>query len=314
MKAVTTTMRRRAAIGVVAALTLASTLTAGAAPKKTYFTGVEENYTHEPGQWFGDGANLFVFRRACDADENISDPRLKGLGSWTYTVDVAAGMFWGWGRIVPDQGGGEWMGYFTATMSAGTTLHMTLTGSGDYAGLVARLTYTDGPQPNTLAIEGYIVEAKGDPGERPLKLSLCRTEQLEMLNCVELDPTLWPPEPFIPLRLATIIRTTIVSEMGQATHAGRITTEGFALMDPVTGVMTGTGIAKAADGDKIYWVHVVTFDQNGVAQNSVYFCGGTGRFDAVTGGFVGHITQGPVSTDDPAVSQYSYCGIGTIRY
>lgn len=314
MKSVTTLVLRRTAIGVVAALTLASTLATGAAAKKTFFTGVEENYTHEPGQWFGDGPNLFVFRRGCDADENISDPRLKGRGSWTYTVNVAAGMFWGWGRIVPDQGGGEWTGYFTATMSAGTTLHMTLTGSGDYAGLVARLTFTDGLEPNTLAIAGYIVEAKGGSGDRPLKLSLCRTERLEMLNCVEFDPTLWPPEPFSPVRPATIIRTTIVSEMGQATHAGRITNEGFSLIDPVTGVMTGTGTAKAANGDEIYWVHIATFDQNGVTQNTVHFCGGTGRFEAVTGGFVGQITEGPAPTDDPAVSQYCYDGIGTIRY
>ncbi len=135
-----------------------------------------------------------------------------------------------------------------------------------------------------------------------------------MLNCVELDPAFWPPEPFMPLRPATVVRTTIVSEMGQATHAGRITTEGFSLMDPVTGVMTGTGTAKAANGDEIYWVHIATFDQNGVVQNSVHFCGGTGRFDAVTGGFVGQITEGPVPTDDPAVSQFCYDGVGAIRY
>lgn len=314
MKAVTTIMLRRAAIGVVAVLTLAAALTAEADAKKTYFTGIEGNYILDPGQWFGDGVNLVAFRRACDADEDITDPRLKGLGSWTYSVDAVAGKFWGWGRIVPDQGGGEWTGYFTGTMAAGTTLHMTLTGSGDYAGLVARLTYTDGPQPHTLAIEGYIIEAKGGPGERPLKVSVCRTEQLEMLNCVELDPTLWPPEPFDPPRPATIVRATIVSEMGQATHAGRITNEGFALIDPVTGVMTGMGTAKAANGDEIYWVHIATFDQNGVAHNSVHFCGGTGRFEAVTGGFVGQITEVPVPTDDPAVSQFCYDGVGTIRY
>jgi hypothetical protein len=191
---------------------------------------------------------------------------------------------------------------------------MTLIGSGDYAGWVARLTFTDGSEPDTLAIEGYIVEAKGGPGDRPLKLSLCRTEQLEMLNCVELDPTLWPPEPFIPLRPATIVRTTIVSEMGQATHAGRITNEGFALIDPITGVMTGTGTAKAANGDEIYWVHVATFDPNGVAQNVVHFCGGTGRFEAVTGWFEGHPTQGPEPTEDPGVMCSCYTGEGAIAY
>lgn len=314
MKTVTAIMRRRAAIGVFAALTLASTLHTGAATKRTYFTGIEGNYILEPGQWFSDGADLFAFRRACDADEDITDPRLKGLGSWTYAVAATAGKFWGWGRIVPDQGAGEWTGYFTGTMSAGTTIHMTLTGTGDYAGLVARLTYTDGLEPGTLAISGYIVEAKGGPGDRPLKLSLCRTEQLEMLNCVELDPAVWPPEPFMPLRPATVVRTTIMSETGQATHAGSITTEGFSLMDPVTGVMTGTGTAKAANGDEIYWIHLATFDQNGVAHNSVHFCGGTGRFEAVTGGFVGQITEGPAPTEDPAVSQFCYDGVGTIRY
>ncbi len=314
MKAVTTTVLRRTAIGVVAALTLASVLTAESAAKKTYFTGVEGNYVLEPGQWFGDGANLVAFRRACDADEDITDPRLKGLGSWTYAVDAVAGKFWGWGRIVPDQGGGEWTGYFTGTMSLGTTLHMTLTGSGEYAGLVARLTYTEGPQPHTLAISGYIVEAKGGPGERPLKITACRAERWQLLPCLELDPASWPPAPFDPPRPAMVLKADIVSEVAQATHAGRSSNEGISLVDPVTGAITGTGTAIAANGDTLFWVFDGIHGPTGVPEGHIHFCGGTGRFDAVVGMVEIEITSGPVPTDDPWVMEMCYRGIGTIRY
>lgn len=314
MKALLARVSRRGAIGVVAALALASTLGADAAPKRTYVSGVEENYTHVPGQWFGNEANLFVFRRACDADEKISDPRLEGRGSWVYTVDATAGRFWGWGRIVPDQGGGEWSGYFTATMSAETTLHVTLTGSGDYAGWVARLTYTDGPEPDTLAIEGYIVEAKGSPGERPLKVNACRTERWQLLPCIELDPASWPPAPLDPPTPAMVLKADIVSEVAQATHAGRCSVEGISLVDPVTGAITGTGTTKSANGDMLFWVFDGVHGPTGVPEGRVHFCGGTGRFDAAVGMAEIEILSGPVPTEDPWVMDMCYRGDGTIRY
>ncbi|MCZ7635998.1 MAG: hypothetical protein M5U12_08145 [Verrucomicrobia bacterium] len=314
MNAATNPLLRRAAFAGVTALALALTLSARADAPKTCFTGVEENYTHDPGQWFGDGVNIFVFRRACVADENISDPRLKGRGSFTYTVDATAGLFWGRGRIVPDQGGGEWVGCFTATMSPGTTIQMTLTGSGDYAGLVARLTYTPGAKPDTLAIEGYIVEAKGGPGDRPLKVRACRTEQLQMLPCLELDPTTWPPIPYEPPRPAAILKALITSETGQITHVGRLSNQGLSLVDPVTGLITGTGTAKAANGDEVFWVFEGAHDPAGVPVGSVHFCGGTGRFEAAVGGFDLEVTQGPEPAEDPWVLELCYVGSGTVRY
>ena len=317
MRSLLNNITRTQAAGIVVAtigLGFLASPTAAAEAKKTPVTGVEENYQHVPGQWFGGDAGMFVFRRACVADENIDDSRLKGRGTFNFTVDAGAGTYWGTALIVPDIRGGEWNGYWTAIMSPVMTIRLTLQGSGDYAGLVARLNYTPGTEPNTLQIEGYIVEAKRGPGDRPFATRACRTERLEVLDCVELDPSSWPPTPFDPPRPASIARAEIVMEEGQATHAGHISNAGFAVVDPETGLITGMGSATAANGDELFWVYVGAFDQSGVAQGSVHFCGGTGHFDAAVGGFAVELEDAPEPTNDPSVSAFCYNGSGTIRY
>ncbi|MHC1764443.1 MAG: hypothetical protein AB9869_09065 [Verrucomicrobiia bacterium] len=259
-----------------------------------------------PGRWYGDETDMFVFGRACVADEDIDDERLKGLGTFNYTVNAGAGVFWGTARIVPDMGGGEWHGYWTALLFP-TRIRLTLAGSGVYEGLVARLNYyppdeEEEEEEDTLKIEGYILEAKGGPGDRPFKISACRTEQIDGLECVDLQSG----------ALVDIIGAQIVSESGQATHAGRISNSGFALLDPdpVTHSVTGMGIATAANGDEIFWVYFGTLDPTGAAAGSVHFCGGTGRFEAAVGGFDVAVEGGlPAPLRD-----YCYSGVGTINY
>lgn len=285
------------------ALAVVASAPAQAGPKKTYVTGVGENYDHVVGRWYGGGADMFVFGRACVADENIDDPRLKGRGTFNYTVNAGAGVFWGTAQIVPDMGDGEWHGYWTGLLFPETRIRLTLAGSGVYEGLVARLNYTPGEAPDTLKIEGYILEAKGEPGDRPFKISACRTEKIDAVKCLELDPESWVP--FDPPIEASILRAQIESESGQATHAGRISNSGFALVDPETHGVTGMGIATAANGDELFWVYFGTLDPTGAAAGSVHFCGGTGRFEAAIGGFDVAVEGGPV---------VCYSGVGTINY
>jgi hypothetical protein len=286
--------------------------------KKTQFSGTEENYdpNASPGVWYADAQNTFVFGRECIGDENVSDLRLKGRGYFRYPIvansSMSSGAFWGTARIVPTIGGGEWNGYFVARVAPETmTLVMTLTGSGAYAGLVARLTdtpRTDG-QPG-FHIEGYIVEAKGGPSDRPFQMRACRTERLEAHPCSFLPWGLPGPEE------ATVLRADIVSEIGQATHLGLTANEGFAVVDPATGAVTGTGIATAANMDQVFWVYFGTLAPNGVAQGQVHFCGGTGQFDAAVGGFKVGVKADFEPTGQPRVWEADYCysANGTIRY
>ena len=252
------------------------------------------------------------------AREHITDPRLDGTAYFHYTVAVNvgtfSGAFWGTSRIVPDIGGGEWTGYWVASMTpAGTTIKMTVAGTGDYEGLVARLTYTSGPE--KLQIAGYIVEAKGGPGDRPFKVNACRKETIAFLPCMVLDPETWGPANDPP-EFKMIIRADIVSEAGQATHAGRIGNEGLAVVDLETGHITGKGTATAANGEELFWVYFGAYDASGAARGSVHFCGGSGRFDVAVGGF--DVATQPVfePAEDEGVfsADYCYSGGGTIRY
>ena len=314
-------IRIRAAAILLATLSLAvlASIPAQAAAKKTYFTGEETSLSQVPGTMLTDGQNTYFLGRELVAREDITDPRLNGTGHFCYTIEANlatwTATYWGTSRIVPDIGGGEWNGHWVASMTPeGTTIQMTAVGSDDYEGLVARLTYTSGPE--KLQIAGYIVEAKGGPGDRPFKVKACRTERMESLPCTVLDPLTW--EPVDPAEFKTIVRLDVLSEVGQATHAGRISNDGLALLDPESGAATGRGMATAANGDELFWVYSGSLDsETGVAQGSVDFCGGTGRFDAAVGGFdLEDLEINPEETDEEGVfmSDYCYSGSGTIRY
>lgn len=291
------------------------TASANAAARKTCFTGEEIGVSQVPGELFAHGTDLYILNRELTAREEISDPRLKGDGYFKYAVaaNLATGeaAFWGSSRIVPDQGGGEWNGYFVATMGPeGHAIQSTVQGSGDYARLVARLNYqSEGDQ---LLIKGYIEVMSA--GDRPLKVEACRTERIEPLICAVLNPETW--EPYDPPVFAPLVKVVILQEAGTATHFGRKSTEGSWLLNPLTGAVTGAGASTAASGDKANWV----LSANLIPEDffvRVDLCAGTGRFEAVVGEFdVTAEDSSPEPTGDPSVFLKTYCytGLGVINY
>ena len=291
------------------------TASANAVSKKTYFEGEEIGVSQVQGELFAHGADLYILNRELTAREEISDTRLKGYGYFKYAIaaNMATGEaeFWGSSRIVPDQGGGEWSGYFVATMGPeGHGIQMTVQGSGAYAGLVARLNYKT--VEDKLLISGYVEVMSA--GDRPFKVEACRTERIETIMCLVLDPETWMP--YDPPVFAPIVKVGILQEAGTATHFGRKTTEGLWLFNPSTADLTGAGAGTAANGNRAMWVCSGNLNPEDSFVR-VDFCGGTGRFDAVTGGFdVTAEDKSPEPTEDPNVFLKTYCytGIGVIRY
>jgi hypothetical protein len=66
---------------------------------------------------------------------------------------------------------------------------------------------------------------------------------------------------------------------GVATLRGRVTVDGGGLMNMVTGVYTGSGVATDASGDETWWWIEDVFGPTAV----VHIDGGTGRFEGATG-------------------------------
>jgi len=306
-------------LGIACCMTALASPPPQAEAKKTCFTGEETGLSQVPGLMLTDGENLYFLNRELVAREDITDPRLNGTGYFNYTVAANpmtwTGAYWGTSRIVPDIGGGEWNGHWIASMTPeGTTIKMTVAGSGDFAGLIARLTYTSGAE--NLQIAGYIIEAKGGPDDRPFAIRACRTEKIAFLPCVVLDPTTWGPTADPP-EVKVIAKAEILAEVGQARHLGRTSNEGVALLDPATGVVTGMGTGTAANGDEVFWVYSGTYDAvTGSFEGVVHFCGGTCRLEAAIGGF-GFTTQPvlePTGQEGVFSSDYCYTGSGSIRY
>jgi hypothetical protein len=299
-------------------------LTAQAEAKRTHVTGHEGNYAGVPGytaHYYTDGAEMFVFGAAIAADDNItaadnpSDMRLTGKMTYHYTVDMGEGMFWGTAHLVPTIGGGEWDGFWQGPLSGERPISITLLGQGKFAGLVARLNYTPGTV-YYYDIDGYIVEAKGGPGDRPFKISAISTEEVEVHSCMEVVQT--GPSTFVPVDppvYGVVFKGTILSQVMEATHMGRSSNSGFSLLNPLTGEFTGTGIATAANGDKVYWVDSFDLDWiTSVSHGSVNFCGGTGQLDPAFGWFNFETQDNVPDPTNPLISTIFYTGSGTIRY
>jgi hypothetical protein len=184
-------------------------------------------------------------------------------------------------------------------------------GHGGYEGLVARWTYTglDVDQTATLEFTGFIVEAKGGPGDRPFNVSATRTERLALHPGVVILPETYEP--------AMAVTFDIVEEVGQATHLGRVTNAGTGMLLP-TGSISGFGTATAANGARLYWVVEGTVDPaSGVTTVVIHAAGGTGALESAVGEWViGEVAAEWVPTDDPLVfvSHFSYAAAGTIRY
>jgi len=101
------------------------------------------------------------------------------------------------------------------------------------------------------------------------------------------------------------------TDWGWATHTGLFTNSGSGVVNLATGeFVSGTGLVFAANGDTLSW----TF---GTTPNTVVYTGGTGRFQGVTGGFLGVITSATLLSSNPdgtLTFAMTYDGSGTITY
>jgi len=177
-------------------------------------------------------------------------------------------------------------------------------GSGTLAGLVARWTITavDVDLGNPFVGGGYIVEAKGGLGDRPMQ---SRSEGVESVDLV-----FFPSQPPMPLPVAN---WEILTEVAQVSHLGRSTNQGLGMLDLITGQVTGSGTLTSANGDQLYWVATETsLGPTGPVDLTLHWAGGTGRFDAATGAINGPLELEP--TGDPSLMNFSLNAEGSIRY
>jgi hypothetical protein len=96
-----------------------------------------------------------------------------------------------------------------------------------------------------------------------------------------------------------------------ATHVGLAPNTGAGMLDLSTGLfVSGTGVITAANGDKLSWIV-------GTTPNTIVYTGGTGRFEAVTGGLSVVVTSQTllsVNLDGTLTFAMTYAGEGTITY
>jgi len=265
------------------------------AEKKTAFTSTETD-TPIPGAGdrFMSAGWAYLFDGKSTLVENASDSRVAGSGWYSAyaAIDLQTGAATFWGQFHIENTRGAWDGYWTGT-EAPDGLTATLLGSGDYEGLVSRWTSTSHGA-GIVNWSGYIVE--NGPGEVPFKASGLRVER------------------FVPITNPTQIPFYVAAPLdegwGQASHIGLFTDlKKIGLVkftSPTTAIFRGTGVIQAANGDLLNWVAFGTKNPE-QTDISVFFAGGTGRFEHVSGSWGGQLqTQSPVS--------YTYEATGTIRY
>src|SRR5262249_37886000 len=136
-------------------------------------------------------------------------------------------------------------------------------------------------------------------GARPYYLKGLRVDRAMNIQGMVLDPLTLRPTGTSGA-LAWIV---IGGPGGEASYLGRTTEEGLGLLDPVTGVCSMMGSVITAGNeqrDVLRWVaHATTDLRRPVSTNltsavitaQVHFAGGTGRFEAATGGFNGRVTE-----------------------
>ncbi len=319
-------MARAAALALItfSVAVLASNF-AWAEAKKTPFTVREVITNANWGTMLTDGTNIFLTRTTMTAEEAATDPRVSGMSTVTMQVIVDRTMSGPmWGSIRYENGGGWWEGYWQGTRTPFldaegkphtlSEIQVTAIGKGGYEGLVARWNYSgvDSLQTSILDGSGYIIEAKGGPGDRPLQVKATRVDQLVLHRCMVLDPATFRPTG----QFGIIGTADIVKEVGEMSHAGRYTNQGSGLVDPATGTVSVLGTVTAANMDQIYWVAEGIMDLGtGVFDGGVHIMGGTGRFEDAVGGFSGQMTENIQPTEDPMVflGTFSYSAKGTIR-
>ncbi len=156
-----------------------------------------------------------------------------------------------------------------------------------------------GPENPYLYYDGFIVEATKGHVALPITWRAIRTESLSL----------------------TTLQVDIVSETGQGTHVGRASNAGIGFLVPISQTaanITGMGCLTAPNGDMLYWVVTGLADLTGKngAAISIYFTGGTGRFEYAVGRMDGTIfaSWGPPDKNNVIWATYNYAVAGTIRY
>jgi len=327
MKQTNNKLQRTKALALVLStlgLMLALSPSASAGAKKTYFT-IVENPVGIPsmGEVLADGEQLFILGAESSYEETATDPRLTGLKVITYDAVFDPTDFTGrmWGRSRKQHPDGAWDGYWTGTRTAFTApdstphLRSTITslavGSGAFKGLVVRwdITAVDAAPGTPMTGSGYIIEAKGGPGERPMQSRSEGTERVE----VHLGMFVPPPPPPEPPVFGAVVTWEILNEVAQASHMGRSANQGGGLLNPLTGEVSGAGVLTSANGDRLYWVATGwSLGPSGPVDLSLHWAGGTGRFEAAVGAISGTLDLD--ATGDPSLMDLSLSAQGTIRY
>lgn len=290
-------MKNSTLYSVMAGLVLGGMLLPGTvlAEKKTPFTSKETD-TPVPGAGdrFMTAGWGYLFDGKSTLVEEASDSRVAGIGWYSAfaAMDLQAGAATFWGQFHIENEGGAWDGYWTGN-EAQDGLTATLVGSGDYEGLVSRWTSTSHGT-GIVNWSGYIVE--NGPGEVPFKISGLRVEHFVPITN--------------PAEMPFYVAAPLDQGWGQASHIGVFTDlKKIGLVkftSPTTAIFRGTGVAQAANGDLLNWVAFGT-KEGGKTDISVFFAGGTGRFEHAVGSYSGQLKgQSPVS--------YTYEAAGKIRY
>ncbi len=257
------------------------TPTTASAKTKTPFTDTEVvTGIVNPGTWMSDGQRLYITGLTLSAVENASDPRLAGTSTiWVDRItDLATGATTMWGRFRIENTGGAWEGYWFGSTSSSSAA--TMIGSGNYAGLVARWTYSGTGGDWT----GYIVE--NGPKEVPMTLRGSVEEQIQWVFVAVLDPlTMQPTGEYGTIGIDTLVKGGGVGlHIGAYAEQARVGLITFA--NPTTADWSVMGTMKAANGDLLNWVATGQKDiQSGANDGTAHFAGGTGRFEAATGSF-----------------------------
>jgi hypothetical protein len=243
------------------------------------------------------------------AIETASDPRLNGRSTISakaiFEIPFMTGPMWGTYQLVNNDG--EWSGYWQGTRTLTphgvvSSIVATAVGKGAYEGLITRWDLVGlnvGPGNSFLYYTGYIVEATKGHVELPIRWRATRTEGMNMAT----------------------FEFNIETETGMGTHIGKGTNEGMGFMIPPSGPVasvTGRGTLTAAGGDKLNWVVEASADLAGSSGTavSVYFVGGTGKFEYAVGMASGtiHAAFGPPDAEQIARATFDYSIGGKIRY
>jgi len=78
---------------------------------------------------------------------------------------------------------------------------------------------------------------------------------------------------------------------GHATHLGKFTREESIVLNPATGILSGTMVFTAADGSEMYGDFAGAFTGPNTAAGTYTFTGGTGRFENASGTASFSVTQ-----------------------